>query len=243
MHPERERKCRLFLQALRNWPFHAPSNPLSLESDPIPALKLGLKELTHWDSSALNFISPSSVISECFYTTFQVNEISLQKRFSCVHCFQSLQKQIARMVRQVNVFSQKNLLEKLLNFILPCAADVGFPSLPLHLRHEPVNTNKVEGRQVPTTLTPTEVALFSDGDESTSSESPQKVAVGGIQGCGLGHWSEIMWVSWLHCNWPSNADVLDSRWCLWNQSVPFIWKSIFIALKPTYEKPLLSTGW
>lgn len=131
MHPERERKCRLFLQALRNWPFHAPSSPPSLESDPIPALKLGLKELTHWDSSALNFISPSSIISECFYTAFQVDEISLQKRFSCVHCFQSLQKQIALMVRQVNVFSQKKLLEKLLNFILFCAADVGFHSLPL----------------------------------------------------------------------------------------------------------------
>lgn len=84
-------------------------------------------------------------------------------------------------------------MEKLLfNFILPCAADMGFPSLPLYLRNEVANTNMVEGRLDPITLMHTEVALFSDCNESASSESPQKVAMGKIEGCGLGHWSEMM---------------------------------------------------
>ena len=127
MHPEVERKCTLFLQVFRRWPFHvSPSLP-----DPIPALKLGLKELTHWDGFALNFISPSSVISERFYTTFQVDEISLQKRFACVHCFQSLKKQIACTVRQVNVSFLKKAFRETpqFYFALCCRQRVSFPHL------------------------------------------------------------------------------------------------------------------
>lgn len=120
--------------------------------------------------------------------------------------------------------------------------------LPFYLKNELVNTNKVEGRLDPVTPRHAQVALCSDCKESTSFGSPQKVAVGGIQGCSLGHWSEMMWVLWLHCNWPSDRDVLDSRWCHWNQSDPLffylkIYFFYFTALKPTAEKLLLSTGW
>jgi len=75
---------------------------------------------------------------------------------------------------------------------LPCAADRGFPSLTLHLRNELVNTNKAEGRLDPITLMCREVALFSNCNESIIFQKPPGGPVGGIQGCALGHWSEMM---------------------------------------------------
>lgn len=172
--------------------FHKQTFPCTslppLEPDPIPALKLGLKELTHWDSSALDFISPSSIISECFYTTFQVNEISLQKGFACVHCFQSLKKPNCINVKVGFLKIKSSFRGLFLNFILPCAADIRLLSFCLDLRNELVDTSKVEGRldQI--------ILLHAQGEcsDSTSSRSPQKVALDGIQGCDLGHWSEML---------------------------------------------------
>lgn len=176
--------------------FQKPAFPwisLPLKPDPIPALKV----LTHWNSSALNFISPSSIISECFYTAFQVNEISLQKRFSCVHCFQSLKKPKLHALSDKSMFwvffLKKELLKNpLLSFILPCSEDMECSSLLLYLENELVNTNKAEGKADTVTLMCTGAALFRGCDERAPSRSLQKVSVGGRQGWGLGHWSETM---------------------------------------------------